>query len=180
MSKTLFTADTHFGHSGIIKMCGRPFATVDEMERELVLRWNAVVRPEDEVWHLGDFSHRADERVARRVFGALNGRKRLIVGNHDSAKIQALPWESVDQFREVTVEGQKLFLCHYGMRVWPSHRHGTLHLYGHSHGRLDGWRTCTDVGVDEWAYRPVSLEEIKVRLANQPDVDPEEPDGPQV
>lgn len=56
MTRTFFTADHHFGHAGAIQMCGRPFASVDEMTRELVARWNAVVSPRDGIWHLGDFA----------------------------------------------------------------------------------------------------------------------------
>jgi calcineurin-like phosphoesterase family protein len=54
MEKVFFTSDTHFGHANIIKYCGRPFASVEEMNRELIARWNAVVGPRDTVYHLGD------------------------------------------------------------------------------------------------------------------------------
>lgn len=58
MSKTWFTADTHFGHSNIITHCSRPFASVDEMDRCLTANWNAVVQPDDDVYVVGDFAFR--------------------------------------------------------------------------------------------------------------------------
>jgi calcineurin-like phosphoesterase family protein len=44
---THFYSDPHFGHTNIIKYCDRPFASVDEMNEELVARYNASVGPDD-------------------------------------------------------------------------------------------------------------------------------------
>ena len=51
-----FTGCTHFSHDNIIRLAGRPFADVNEMNEALVERWNAKVRPTDVVYHLGDFA----------------------------------------------------------------------------------------------------------------------------
>lgn len=51
------------------------------MDRELIARFNAAVTPDDETWHLGDFS--LDERITARVLPLLNGRHHLVMGNHD-------------------------------------------------------------------------------------------------
>jgi len=77
-----FTSDHHFGHARIIELCDRPFDSVDEMNSELVERWNARVGTEDTVYVLGDF---AMGRIAETlpIVGKLNGRKILIPGNHD-------------------------------------------------------------------------------------------------
>jgi len=56
MAKVFFTSDTHFNHVNIIKYCSRPFSSVEEMNREMIARWNSVVGPEDTVFHLGDFA----------------------------------------------------------------------------------------------------------------------------
>jgi calcineurin-like phosphoesterase family protein len=56
MAKVFFTSDTHFNHANIISYCSRPFSSADEMNREIIARWNAVVGPEDTVYHLGDFA----------------------------------------------------------------------------------------------------------------------------
>ena len=54
-----FTSDTHFGHAGARALYRRPFASVPAMDAAMQERWNEAVRPEDEVWHLGDFAVRA-------------------------------------------------------------------------------------------------------------------------
>ena len=54
MSKRFYIADWHYAHANILSFDGRPFKNVDEMNSELVRRWNSVVAPEDIVYSLGD------------------------------------------------------------------------------------------------------------------------------
>jgi calcineurin-like phosphoesterase family protein len=61
---TWWTSDTHFSHVNIIRYCDRPFATVDEMNAEMIARWNDTVAPADDVWHLGDLALGQDIRLA--------------------------------------------------------------------------------------------------------------------
>ncbi|MFD0936255.1 metallophosphoesterase, partial [Methylobacterium trifolii] len=53
---TFFTADTHFGDPHILRLRGAAFGSIEAHDAALILRWNAVVAPGDEVWHLGDFA----------------------------------------------------------------------------------------------------------------------------
>jgi calcineurin-like phosphoesterase family protein len=82
VNRIFVTSDTHFGHKRIIEFekAARPFATVEEHDRELVARWNATVKPKDTVWHLGDVYFGKD---GHKVLGELNGLKKLVMGNHD-------------------------------------------------------------------------------------------------
>ena len=41
------TSDTHFSHARIIELAGRPFTSVEEMDDELIRRWNETVAPDD-------------------------------------------------------------------------------------------------------------------------------------
>ena len=164
---TWFTSDTHFGHANIIRHCARPFRDVAEMDAALIANWNAVVRPADEVWHLGDFAYRS-ARPAESYLRQLNGRVHLVWGNHDDEETRKLPlWASSQPYAEVMVEGQRLVLFHYALKIWNRSHRGALHLYGHSHGRLLGDAHCCDVGVDNpaWGYRPVSLAAVLAHLA---------------
>jgi calcineurin-like phosphoesterase family protein len=168
MPKTWFTADTHFGHSNIIRHCTRPFGTVEEMDASLIATWNAVVRKDDDIWHLGDFAYRAAKAPADYL-RRLNGRKHFVWGNHDTEQSKAAPgWASSQAYAEITVEGTRMVLFHYGMRTWRGVGRGAVHLYGHSHGRLPGDSRSCDAGVDAWDYRPVTLSEILTFLETQP------------
>lgn len=175
---TWFTSDHHFGHANIIRYTQRPYADVQEMDRCLIESWNAVVRPDDDIWCLGDFCYRS-AKAAQTYLQRLHGRKHLICGNHDSEQTrQAAGWASSQAYAEISVDHRRLVLLHYAMRVWPGMRRNAIHLYGHSHGRLPGFRLpgfrlpgggdnpggCLDVGVDCWGYRPVSVAEIVRRI----------------
>lgn len=157
-----FTSDTHFGHKNIIKYSNRPFNSVDEMDEAMIAEWNARVKPDDEIYHNGDFAfHKNPDRYLSR----LNGIKHLIIGNHDSdVCLSSYHWASVQPYKELVVNNTKLVLCHYAMRVWNRSHHGALMLYGHSHGSLPGSSQSLDVGVDCWDYRPVNLYEIQDRM----------------
>ena len=61
MGKILYTADLHLGHGNIIRLCNRPFYTVDEMNRTIIENWNSCVKPEDDIYIIGDFSYKSKE-----------------------------------------------------------------------------------------------------------------------
>lgn len=160
-----FTADTHFGHEGVIRMCGRPFVDAEEMDESLVLAWNARVRPKDTVWHLGDFAMGSSPERCQQIFRRLNGTKHLVRGNHDRKRVLDLPWASQHDLVQVSTDGARLVLCHYALRSWSSVWRGSVHLFGHTHATLPPTRQSCDVGVDSWAYQPVTVPEILERLA---------------
>jgi len=81
--ETWFIGDTHFGHKNILEYEkeARPFATIEEMHEVMIERWNSVVTSNDIVFHLGDFAFGKHWiKIAER----LNGKKRLVMGNHDT------------------------------------------------------------------------------------------------
>lgn len=83
MISTWFTSDTHFGHSKILEYepKARPFSSVEEMNEVMIDRWNSCVSSNDIIYHLGDFCFgKSNLDIAARI----NGKKRLIMGNHDS------------------------------------------------------------------------------------------------
>jgi calcineurin-like phosphoesterase family protein len=163
---TFFTADTHFGHAGARALYRRPFASVAAMDEALVERWNAVVGPGDEVWHLGDFAVRHPDPAA--VLARLHGVKHLVPGNNDPAEVRALSgWASVCPFVEIEREGVRLVLCHYALRTWPGQARGALDLHGHSHGRLKTLPRQFDVGVDAREFRPVAVGALRGRGAGR-------------
>lgn len=156
---TYFTSDSHFGDHRTLNIGGRAFASVAEMDGALVANWNAVVGPEDEVWHLGDFARSAD-RVPG-LLARLNGRKHLVRGNNDPPEtLAAEGWETVGEYRELRLGDSFLVLCHYPFRSWNGQHRKAINLHGHSHGRLKPMPRQIDVGVDVWDYRPVDLATI--------------------
>lgn len=157
---TWFTADEHFGHANIIKYCDRPFASVQEMDEEIIRRHNSVVREGETVYHLGDFSFRNRDHWASR----LNGNHIFLRGNHDS-RPNRLP-----QIVEIKpYKGTLIVMCHYAMRVWNGSHFNSWQLYGHSHGTLPGVGKQMDVGVDTNDYYPYSLDQIAEIMESKED-----------
>jgi calcineurin-like phosphoesterase family protein len=175
-NKIWFTSDHHFGHKNILEYTKRPFANVDEMNAEMVKRWNEKVGKDDTVYHLGDFALMSAGKV-KQLREQLNGKIYLITGNHESSALDAAScFEWIKDYYELTVEdpdahkGQRfIVLFHYAMRVWNASHHGTWHLYGHSHGELPDDETALsiDVGVDSHNFYPISYEELKEIMAKK-------------
>jgi calcineurin-like phosphoesterase family protein len=164
---TFFTSDTHFGHAGMITNGWRPFASPQEMDDTLIRNWNTLVGARDTVWHLGDFTLSGAE-AAEQYLSRLNGRIHLIWGNHDRNSVRKLTrWESSQYATEIKLDGHRLTLCHYAMRVWNQCQRGSLMLFGHSHGNLEINSQSADVGVDAWPYQPITLPDILDRLRGE-------------
>ena len=181
----LYTADLHFGHALMLDpaACGRPFASVDEMDEALISNWNRAVRKDDDlVYVLGDFSMGLkDEGRVRHVFERLRGRKILVLGNHDYAKrnrvhpaISGLEWEDVAQHYETTDEGERIFLSHYAQRTWPGAHRGAWHFFGHNHGRLPPLGRSRDVGVDcpDAGFSPRTFRQLTAGMRTAPVAEP--------
>jgi calcineurin-like phosphoesterase family protein len=110
---TWFTSDTHFGHTNIIRYSNRPFKDVNHMNEQIIERWNALVAPEDTVFHLGDVAlGKIDDSLA--CVGRLNGYKVLVDdGNHDrpfmsrgKAKYDYWVGRYAEVFQEIRPAGQ--------------------------------------------------------------------------
>jgi len=150
-------ADTHFGHRKVIgfEAAARPFATIEEHDRELIARWNATVKPKDTVWHLGDVYFGGKD--AHAALGELNGLKRLVLGNHD-----AYPLEIYQRyFSRIygAAEYRHCILTHIPVNPNQFHRY-EHNVHGHTHSRkLDDPRYIC-VSVEQTDLRPVLFDAL--------------------
>ena len=180
-----FTSDTHFGHARIMAFAGRPFADVHEMDEYMIKKWNERVQPNDYIFHLGDFAWGGSE-VWNGLLDRLNGRKVLIVGNHDRRNLRKnymSKFETVEFEMVINVNGQPIYLNHlpflcydgsYGRDIitWQLHGHVHTSLYvnnGFDFARMEECALSTqyDVGVDLNNFQPISFEEVKERIEYQ-------------
>ena len=176
-----FTSDTHFNHANIIRFCSRPFETVEEMNEQLILRWNEVVAPDDTVFHLGDFAL-GGSAVWTKVLDRLNGKIHLIMGNHDLKNLRQGfmgRFEEVTMQRYIQVGKVSLYLNHHPFLCFEGgQRDNFWQRFGHvltcpNNTGVDADRlpllypTQYDVGVDNNDYRPVSFLEVERRILRQ-------------
>ncbi len=154
-----FTADTHFGDTRILNTAKRPFRTIAAHDEALIARWRETVEQGDEVYHLGDFAPGYSAAALDTLFERLPGRRHLVTGNNDDDIARAHSgWASVRPYVEIEIDGTTCVLCHYAFRTWFRMGKGSVDLHGHSHGKLKPQTRQFDVGVDNWDYRPVTLE----------------------
>lgn len=161
-----FTSDIHFGHKGIITMQNRPFESVEEMNRTLLLNFNAVVKKNDTVYILGDICHHMTMEQANQLIKKMNGKKYLIKGNHDKNYDTSL-FEDIQDFMTISINGHYYALMHYPMLSWPKKNSGSIQLHGHIHSRMEYNEENLieginryDVGVDANNFFPVSVNRI--------------------
>ncbi len=172
-----YIADTHFGHSNILKFCHRPFANTDEMDKALIENWNSVVTDKDDVYILGDFAYRFERGKLQHYLESLKGRKYMILGNHDKdirrdAQRDAFVW--VKDYADINDNGRRVILSHYPMVEWNGFFRGSIHLYGHIHNNVDnqaykimrGIENAYNVGVDILGFTPQTLDNV-IRLNKQ-------------
>jgi len=146
----------------------RPFSSVEEMNEALIDNWNSVVKSNDIVDILGDFSLHASSDEISSVFHRLQGEKRLVIGNHDTDKhgnllpaLASLRWgKPPAHLDEINFGGRRIVLSHYAMVTWNARHHGAFLAFGHSHGKLEGLPGSLDVGVDAQNFTPISVEDF--------------------
>lgn len=153
---------THFGHAGIIQLANRPFSSVEEMDAVLIENWNKVVRPQDTVYHLGDFSFKGKRN--HEYEKSLNGTIFKIKGNHDPKD-----W-GVPYFDDLRINGSRIVLCHYPIEEWNGWYRRAVHFHAHTHEKeFISAKRRANVGVDALDFRPIRMMDALDRaLASDP------------
>ena len=119
------------------------------------------MKKKDIVYIVGDFSFANSEILKKKILPQLNGKKFLILGNHDKSSEHLDGYfQQITQMKEVAFKkenypfieeehGFYVFMCHYPMVTWNRKHFGEVQLQGHSHGRLDDFNDdSTDLRVD--------------------------------
>lgn len=175
MSNTWFVGDLHLGHEGMVRFTDkdgkkiRPFSTVEEHDHALISNINSVVKPADRLYFLGDVV------INRRHLGqiaAINGRKKLIKGNHDIFHLSDYTpyFEDIVAYRIYP----KLSVIMSHIPVHPNqleHRfkwnvHGHLHsnlVLGGAHPLMPDERYI-NLCPEHTKFMPVSMDEIIERI----------------
>lgn len=177
---THFYSDPHFGHPQILEYADRPFENATHMDECLIDNYNGVVDEDDHVLWLGDCGW--DMANLLNCANSMNGRKTLILGNHDRSGIRMARMRCWDMVISTSVQmniaGVPILANHYppkgatypGMQfdkkfkdVMPPNLKERIVVHGHTHEKtatVDRQRRI-HVGVDAWDYSPVSTIDIR-------------------
>ena len=168
---TYWTADTHYNHKNIMTYCNRDFGNTNKMNQHLITCHNKVVKPQDTLIHLGDV-YMSNKTNAMKALRKLNGRKILVLGNHDNLPLSE--WKEV--FDEVyswyIIEHQNYYvvMAHDPIETIAINSNlgfdkPVIMLNGHIHDTAlstpDGHGNFSiNVGVDVNDYYPMSFNQI--------------------
>ena len=174
-----FISDTHFGHENFLTFRReggeriRPFSSLKEMDETMIARWNERVAENDIVYHLGDVAMGDRVTVLDAIMPRLKGRKRLVLGNHDTAEMgvyrkhfqKITSWRSFDE--DLCGPGRSFVACHYPLHESSFRLPGDYGIdgarfcvHGHIHERVINHPCYFNVCVEQTNYAPVSLQEI--------------------
>jgi len=197
MTEYFFTSDQHFGHFNIIKHCQRPYSSYEEMDEDMIAKWNSLVGENDIVWHLGDLAwfRLSKDEIVERYLKRLNGKINIVFGNHDGAikdfpnlfneaynrgnEVKNRKSLTKEEYIKIKIKKKSFVLSHYCMMSWPGKsynkkREGSYHLFGHSHThpihKPYKFIPCSyDVGVDNNNFYPIPFDEIIKKLESTKD-----------
>ena len=165
------TSDHHFGHVNIIKYCDRPYKDIHTMNRTLTNKWNAIIAPQDTVYHLGDIAFGSFERY----LPGLNGKIILIKGNHDRGKYYRNYNIEMHKHLDLEYAGYKFKLNHRPVFEPGTHdpfndsdkhlkidelRNYDWIICGHVHEKWITKQKNINLSVDVWNYSPVSIDDL--------------------
>jgi calcineurin-like phosphoesterase family protein len=172
-----FTSDLHAFHKNIIKYDSLSFDNLEEYRKFIIEVWNSTIKPEDEVYMLGDIAAGGRNKWIDNFLDSLNGRKYLIRGNHDkdimkTAYLRETKFEWVKDY--YMLRYNKLFfpLFHYPIESWQNKSQGAIHLHGHSHGKFNDINERVplrrmDVGFKACDFKIYSIEEIIKKFSDE-------------
>ena len=164
-----YISDQHFYHDNLNRcMDCRGFESGEAMNEYMISRWNSRVRPKDEVVILGDFCISPKGEDANAVLARLNGRKYLVVGNHDkylnSKEFDAGHFQWITPYRELKDQKRKVILSHYPIMCYNGQYRrdsGTPRHFFRLQPMVTAWflmvAGCLDSPVEEmcsWAVHP--------------------------
>lgn len=191
--KLYFTSDTHYNHANICSattkwvdpVTCREFKSLDDMNAALVKNINDVVKQDDILFHLGDWSFGGFEQIQKFREQIVCKNIHIITGNHDhhieknKDNCQSL-FSSVNKYLNLNVRynidtplfGEVNFaLMHFPIASWDNMAMGTIHLHGHVHFPADkriGKGKMMDVGCDGNDLYPINMDRILSIMRNQP------------
>jgi len=191
--KVYFTSDTHFNHAKNFIFEARGYKSVQEHNDALIAKINEVVRPQDTLFHLGDFCLNITPTEFNEILARINCNNiAYIWGNHNSCirryyedvitteygkDIEVYPYAVgkityLGYYKELIVNGQMIVIHHYPHQIWNQMQKGAWQLSGHSHytnptTQLDNPdNKILDVGWDGHS-KPLSFPEIQKIMMNK-------------
>lgn len=184
MAGCWFVGDLHLGHEGMVRFTDkngkkiRPFKDITEHDETLIANINAMVKPADRLYFLGDvvINRRCLPSIAR-----INGRKKLIKGNHDIFKLKDYTpyFEDIVAYRIYPEHG--IIMSHIPVHPNQLEHRFKFNVHGHMHSNVVTHEVTYDTGIGEMSsyepdpryinicpehtdFKPVSFDELITKI----------------
>lgn len=176
LNNIFLTSDQHFFHGNIIKYCNRPWNSgkdsdgniivtqkdIEEMNEEMIMRWNSVVPNDGIVYHLGDIAL-GDRNKIKEILPLLNGKINLIMGNHDTKSVEFYYECGFNRVYDHPILLKDFFILSHEPISFLNKNSCFGNIYGHVHDS-DVYKTFSVnsccVCVERHDYKPISLKYI--------------------
>ena len=164
--KIFLIGDMHFMHKNIIKYCNRPFKDVEDMTEKLIKNWNSVIGNNDIVYVVGDFALCGKQKIIE-IGNQLNGRKRLILGNHDGASIATYREAGFEFIYNHSIVLDDFYIVSHIPMVGISTNAPFANIFAHVHDDPT-YKDCSCrsfcVSAERINYTPIWFEDIKALI----------------
>ena len=168
------TSDLHFGHNREFIYYPRGFHCVEDMNNAIIQKWNEIVKPEDDVYVLGDLMLGGNDGFAEGLarIGSLNGNLHLVRGNHDTDR----RWWAYAELPNVVEMQNAIYLNYRKYHFYMSHfptltanlekeslKQCTCNLFGHTHQKSNFYQDIPfmyHVGLDSHDCKPILLDNV--------------------
>lgn len=185
-----YTADLHLNQQDSVRFDHENdpstiplMGSVEDRDSNIIRCWNDKVSDSDDVYVVGDFAL-AGQDLVRRAMCELNGRKHIIMGNHDAGYMYRMSGDAEtgvvgvsSGILHIRDNGRDVVMCHYPMMAWDMQHKGAFHVYGHVHATQEetlfqelGQQFASSTGMSEFralnagcmlhSYTPQSLDEL--------------------
>jgi calcineurin-like phosphoesterase family protein len=163
-----FIADNHFYHPEIITICGRPFVNCDAMHECMIRYWNDTVKENDEVYVVGDFATATLEEI-RDVLKQLNGKKYLVLGNHDTHTIAEYYMIGFDKVYDCPIILDGFWIVSHEP-MFMNNSIPYVNIFGHVHNSplyYDYGKKHFCVCAERIGYKPISFATIRETIGKE-------------
>lgn len=161
MSNVRFIADLHLGHTWMATHRG--FQEVSHHDEHIIEQWNSVVNKRDLTYILGDVTMESSEHYYK--LDLLNGRKIVILGNHDLPKHIPQLLKHVDKVAGMA-SYKGIWLTHCPVHPSELEYRVSRNIHGHIHeNSVMIWEEVgfSDKLVPDSRYHCVSCEMVDYR-----------------
>ena len=166
-----FSSDWHIGHNKSFLYEPRGFYSIEEHDIEVLKRCNEIVKPDDELWLLGDLVMSGNEKEWDMVYESLFCKNiHFVRGNHDTDNklnryINEYNFKFHGYAEILKYTKQRVFYLSHFPTIVGNFEDGKPSMYnlsGHTHSKekFSQYPNVYNVSLDAHNCYPVSIEDI--------------------